>query len=102
MGASAVLVFQLAALIGLRWNEEVRIRNHPAHVIRSAAQVDDQRDMHEHPGYLIITGRRRELLLAGDGRVLKPAGCESLWERYMAGESRLSLLRFLETSLGLL
>jgi hypothetical protein len=101
-GASSLLVFRLATLTtALRWNEKVQIWNCPGQVARVAAQVDPKRDMSEHPGHLIITCGGREVLFAGDGRVLKPAGCESVWERYMSGESVVSLLGFVETLLGL-
>jgi hypothetical protein len=100
-GASSVLVFRIAALIALRWNDQVDIWNDPAHVASLAATVDAKRDMREHPGYLIIANGRHELLLAGDGRILKPAGCESLRDRYMSGDSVATLLGVVETLLGL-
>ena len=100
-GGSSVLVFRIAALIALRWNDKVQIWNHPAHVARLAAPLDPKRDMQEHPGYLIMANARHEVFLVGDGRILKPAGCESLWDRYMSGDSVAALLRVVETSLGL-
>jgi hypothetical protein len=100
-GASSVLVFRLAALIALRWNDKVRIWNSAADVSERAAQIDPKRDMREHPGYLIISCGEHEVLFTGDGRLLKPAGCESVWERYMLGESTVSLLRMVEKLLGL-
>jgi hypothetical protein len=99
-GASSLLVFRLAALTALRWNDKVQIWN-GADTLEKAARSDPERDMREHPGYLIITSGEREVFLAGDGRLLKPSGCESVWDRYMSGESTVSLLRMVERLLGL-
>jgi hypothetical protein len=100
-GGSAVLVFHLAALVAMRWDEKVQIWNNPARVFRLAAQLDPHSDMSEHPGHLIIANGRHEVLLAADGRILKPAVGDSLWESYMSGQSKFALLRVLETWLGL-
>ena len=100
-GASSQLVFRLAALMALRWNEDVQIWNCADQLARLAGEADPNMAMAEHPGHLIVTCSGRELLFAGDGRVLKPAGCESVWARYMIGESLVSLLRTMESHLGL-
>jgi hypothetical protein len=103
-GASYVLLFHIAALVALRHSEGVRIWNEAWMTRRHAEKLDPKFSMSEHPGHLhfeqhYVAGP--DVLLAGDGRVLKPEGNRSLWQRYMQGESVSALARDVESWLGL-
>jgi hypothetical protein len=54
----------------------------------------------EHLGWTLFRARH-DVILANDGRVPKPDGEESLWTRYMRGESEDALLTWMERELGL-
>ena len=100
-GSSAVLVFRLAAALALRYNGGVQIVNAPEFMERIAGDLDPKKGKKEHLGWTLLSGKR-DVILANDGRVLKPDGEESIWTRYMRGESEDTLLGWLEGELGLL
>ena len=100
-GASAVLVFRLAAALALRHDARVGICNTPDAVRRAAGPLDPHRDGHEHLGWTYLSVGEQKVILANDGRVLLPHRGESLWVRYMRGESEDALLVWLEEQLGL-
>jgi len=87
-GASYVLLFDIAAIIAMRNEGRVGIWNHEFHTGRLGGEFDPKHNMKEHPGYFLIHDRdqRRRVFIAGDGRVLEPAGAGALWKRYMEGE----------------
>jgi hypothetical protein len=96
-GASYELIFRIATIVALRGNSTA-IWNHPDNVIRRIAQTDPQADAPEHPGAFVFLKGERELLVAGDGRVLG-ATSENLWLDYMRGKSLGSLVEFVENKL---
>lgn len=103
-GASYVLLFHIAALVALRHGEAVRIWNEPWMTRRHAEELDLKFSMQEHPGHLHFERHFSpgpDVLIAGDGRILKPGGMRSLWHRYMQGESVSALARDVEKWLGL-
>ena len=100
-GDSAVLVFRLAAALALRHDGRIKICNDPDLLRRDVARLDPHADQSEHPGWTRLEVEGREVVLAGDGRVLRPPGHDSLWERYMRGETEGMLLGWLEGELGL-
>ena len=99
-GSSAVLVFRLAAALALRYNGGVQIMNAPVFMESIGGDLDPKKGKKEHLGWTLFSGQR-DVILANDGRVLQPAGAESIWTRYMRGESEDTLLGWLEGELGL-
>jgi uracil-DNA glycosylase family 4 len=99
-GSSAVLVFRLAAALALRYNGGVQIVNAPEFMDSIGGDLDPKKGKKEHLGWTRFSGKR-DVILANDGRVLKPDGEESIWTRYMRGESEDTLLGWLEGCLGL-
>ncbi len=99
-GGSAVLVFRLGAALALRHEGPVTIVNAPEFTERLCGAKDPVKSKKEHLGWTYLRGKR-EVFLANDGRVLGPEGSESLWKRYMAGETEDGLLAWLEAALGL-
>ncbi|MBI5443602.1 MAG: hypothetical protein HY900_20635 [Deltaproteobacteria bacterium] len=101
-GASYVLLFRLAALLALGHSADVYVANHPDLAGRKCRPFDPDPDQREHPGYFVLSSTKdREVLLRGDGRVLRPEGEASLWERYVTGEPVAELRRWLASRLGL-
>lgn len=100
-GASFQLVFRIAALLTLRWDDRVQVWNDPAIIRRRAAALDPDADMREHPGYFLFEANDRSVLVAGDGRVLSSDGSDSWWSQFMAGKSITNLVQQLEGNLGL-
>jgi len=100
-GASYVLMFRLAAIMALRYEGRISIWNHPFHTGRFARELDPKHEMKEHLGHFLFEGPNGRVFLAGDGRVLEPAGQRSLWERYMAGKWMSTMLETLESWCGL-
>jgi len=100
-GASYSFIFHIASLLALRNDEYIEIWNHPYHTDRIAKELDSKSDQKEHMGYFIFFNRKteRQVILAGDGRLLMPQRGESYWERYMRGES---VIRLTESIEGLL
>ncbi len=103
-GASYALIFHIAALLALRNDDYIDIWNHPYHTDRIAKDLDTKSDQKEHMGYFIFVDKKdgRRVILAGDGRLLKPHHGGSYWERYMRGESVIRLTKSIEGLLGLL
>jgi len=99
-GPSAVLIFQLSALLALRHDTRVSIYNGQL-AQRAGKDLDPKADQREHPGWTRVIAGDREVIMVNDGRVLEPAGARSLWQRFMAGESRDALASWLEDQLGL-
>lgn len=103
-GDSYGLVFNLSALLALRWNGRVQIWNHPYHTARLAAELDPQEGKGESSGHFlwIVRGHQeKRMFLAGDGRVLEPKNLGSLWQGYMEGKTVAALLSNVEDALGL-
>ncbi len=95
-GASAVLVFRLAAALALRHEGRIDICNEPDLLRREVASLDPRADQAEHLGWMCLKTESSSVVLANDGRVLVPAGAESLWVRFMHGETEDELLAWLE------
>ena len=100
-GASAVLVFRLAAALALRHKGRIDICNEPELLRRETATLDPNADQAEHLGWTRLEAEGNSVALANDGRILVPVSEESLWVRYMRGEAEDGLLRWLEKQLGL-
>jgi hypothetical protein len=100
-GASFVLVFEVAALLALRHEGRIRVRNHPALVGDLAREIDAESQRPEYPGLFVVeTMNGRRTAIAGDGRMLRPQG-RSLWEAYMQGQSPEALAGMIEQAFGL-
>ena len=100
-GQSYVLVFELAARLALLHGfDEVEIWNHPFHTDHVAREHDPKHGQKEHLGHFLFRHDDREVLIAGDGRVILPEGEAPVWERYMAGDNADSLLAWLQIVLG--
>jgi hypothetical protein len=99
-GPSAVLVFQLAARLALRYDQRVYIDNDYV-AMRAGRELDPHADQKESPGWTLICAGDRAVVLANDGRVLQPRGAASLWHRFMSGETNANLDAWLEAELGL-
>lgn len=98
-GDSFVLCFEVAAYLALKYDMgEIAILNHPAHVDRKLSEKDDQVSMKEHPGGILFVRNDKELLIAGDGRLLDGSGA-SLWLEYMEGRSISALAKLVESRL---
>jgi hypothetical protein len=97
-GASFQLVFRLAALIALRWENKVRITSPSAKDPRISV-LDRKADMPEHPGYMVLESHPNKIILCCDGRVLQPVDQPSLWDRYMGGECIEDLMAWMEDML---
>lgn len=101
-GPSFVLIFGILARLALRNEPRIAVRS----VVRtpegggfSGERIDDY---HDRSGYYSVGRDGREVLvLRGDGVLLTPGREESLWERYMAGETIGTLVRSIEKRLGL-
>ncbi|HRT61993.1 MAG TPA: hypothetical protein P5551_06495 [Syntrophales bacterium] len=102
-GASYTLIFHIASLLALRNDEFIEIWNHPYHTDRVAKELDTKSGQKEHMGYFIFLHNKtdRQVILAGDGRLLMPQQGDSYWERYMRGESVIHLTKSIEGLLGL-
>jgi hypothetical protein len=102
-GDSYTLVFQIASLIALRHDNRIAIWNHPDHTYRMARELDPKIDQKEHLGHFVFSDTKtdQQVILAGDGRLLLPHNEESLWERYMRGDSAIRLTESIEGLLGL-
>lgn len=86
-GDSYALCFDVAAYLALQYEvHDLAIWNHPFHVERKLQSLDPKAPMKEHPGGFLFAGHGREVLLAGDGRILDDSG-DSLWLEYMNGQS---------------
>lgn len=102
-GESYVLIFQIASLMALRHDNRIEIWNDPYHTSRVVRGLDTKIDQKEHLGHFIFSDPKadQKVILAGDGRLLLPQNEESLWERYMRGESITRLTESLEVFFGL-
>ncbi len=105
-GDSYVLLFRVAAALALRHGEErVTIWNDSYIAKRRARGLDREGELNEHPGYFSFEPRHgpENVIIRGDGVVLRPEGQESRWELYLSGCLEIELLRRIEawTSLGL-
>jgi len=100
-GSSAVLVFRLTAALALRHDGRIGICNNSDAIRREAAPLDPHRDGREHLGWTHLSAGEQKMVLANDGRVLRPHRAESLWIRFMRGETEDDLLAWLEGQLGL-
>lgn len=86
-GGSYALTFDVAAYLALRHEvDDLAIWNHPVHTERKIKERDPKANMKEHPGAFLFARNDREVLVAGDGRILDDSG-ESLWQEYMCGQS---------------
>lgn len=94
-GASYVLMFEIATIIALRARDGLSIWNHQYHTERHIRTLDPQYAMSEHPGAFFFTADGREVIVAGDGRMLDGSG-DNLWEAYMRGASAFALALRLE------
>jgi len=88
-GGSFVLVFQIASLIALQYNNEsgMDIWTKPSSWEEMDDRLDAKKNLREHPGYIEMTNGQNRIVVAGDGRVLIPSGVGSLWEAYLQGDS---------------
>ncbi len=97
---SWVLLFEVATILALRHHDELGMWNHDSDTHHVATCLDPLAAMPEHPGYFVFRNTSAELVVvAGDGRVLAPAGMENLWHRYMQGASPHQLAMELEETL---
>jgi len=68
---------------------------------RKAKKLDPNANQKEHLGYFLIEkSYKREIIFSGDGKIIKPVGNHSLWERYMAKESAIDLVLWIENELS--
>lgn len=109
-GESYVLVFEVAALVALLHEGRVAIWNSTLHTLELSRQYDPDHAPKagaaaESPDYFLFDrlgcDQQRQLLIRGDGRVILPEGHESLWGRYMRGESANGLALWVARLLGL-
>ena len=100
-GRSYELCFEIAAIVALR-NESTRLKiwNHPYHTKRMISDLDPNSDMKEHLGAFLFVGNGRELLLAGDGRLLDDSG-QNVWHSFMNGYSSTYLAELVEERIGM-
>lgn len=91
-GDSYKLLFEIATIVAIRENRCHQIWNEACYTERMLKEIDPQANMKEHPGafLFIADSNTRQVLISGDGRVLK-GGEGNLWERYMGGESVLTI-----------
>jgi hypothetical protein len=86
-GDSYSLCFEVSAYLALRYEvDELAIWNHPEHIEQKLQVLDSKAAMKEHPGAFLFIRNGRELLIAGDGRILDETG-GNVWDEYMKGES---------------
>lgn len=95
-GASAVLIFRLAAVLALRHDHHVDVE-HPDEISRDKVIPDATNPA----GFTQIRANGRRIVLSNEGTVLIPTGRRSLWSRYMDGDSLGDLLTWAEQELGL-
>lgn len=103
-GASFCLMFRLASMVALRYNEgeSVGVCNEPLAFDRLLEEHDPKFGKKDYPGAFYFSHEERVVLISGDGRVLlSPEPSSSLWERYMTGESQVSLARWVLDQLGM-
>lgn len=104
-GASYVLVFELVALLAIQYENHLAIWNSPFHTDHLGRELDPLYNRPENPGYFSLEAmagpKVRRILLAGDGRIILPERQVPLWERYMGGETKSSLLGGILKWLGL-
>ena len=101
--ASFCLLFRIAAMVALRYNlgEDVGVCSQPWAFDRLLEQHDPKHGKKEYPGAFHFSYRERVVVVSGDGRVLlSPEPSISLWERYISGESQVSLARWVLDQLG--
>lgn len=98
-GGSYELVFEIATIIALRTQGEIRIWNAPFHTHDVVRKADPKAAMTEHPGAFLFTGHGKDVLVAGDGRLLDGSG-RDLWSEYMQGASPSALARSIEQVIG--
>jgi hypothetical protein len=90
-GASYEMCFEIATLIGLRYEPgEIAIWNHPEHTYQAIRSCDPNHQMREHPGAFLFTKGEKNICLAGDGRLLD-CSLRNLWTEYMSGKSTFEL-----------
>lgn len=99
-GSSYELLFEIAAIIALRNDDNIQIWNHPYDTKRCIQHLDENVNMKEHPGAFIFSsyGEKR-FIVSGDGRILGEPK-DNLWNRYMLGESAFSLSLEIENYLS--
>ena len=97
-GDSYKLVFEIATILAIRENNCHSIWNDPYHTERLLQELDPQVKMKEHPGAFLFKSKAsgRQVVITGDGRVLR-GGAGNLWERYMGGESALTMVMDIES-----
>jgi len=99
-GDSYVLVFEVAAYLALQYESEtLKIWNNPEQLDRRLRTHDRKASMKEHPGGFLFTRGDRDLLIAGDGRVLDNTG-DNLWRDYMQGQGIPELATAIDGRLG--
>lgn len=99
-GSSYVLMFQLAAILALKHEDNLEIWNHDCCTGRMAKEYDNKIGQNEHLGHFLLINQDRRILLAGDGRMLFPKEA-NLWEQYMSGLGVDELIEILEEALSL-
>jgi len=98
-GSSYVLSFEVAAYLALQYEvQDLTIWNHPAHLAQKLKAQDSKASMKEHPGGFLFVRQDREVLIAGDGRILDDSG-EDLWVEYMRGRSISELAKSIDRRL---
>jgi hypothetical protein len=98
-GSSYVLLFDIAAYLALQYEaQDLGIWNHPFHLEQKLKSLDAKASIKEHPGGFLFTRHDREVLVAGDGRVLDDAG-DNLWLEYMKGGSISELAKSIDRRL---
>jgi hypothetical protein len=99
-GGSYELCFELATILALRHEiGGLSISNAAEEVDRKLAVLDVKASMTEHPGAFLFRCEEREVLLAGDGRLLGE-GPLDLWQLYMQGKSVGALAAIVEERIG--
>ena len=99
-GGSYVLAFEVAAYLALQYEgPDLEIWNHPINVASRLQELDPKASMKEHPGGFLFVRNEREVLVAGDGRILDGSG-GNLWLAYMKGQSVSDLAMLIDRRLG--
>ncbi|MBB5186845.1 hypothetical protein HNQ57_001108 [Zhongshania antarctica] len=99
-GDSYVLCFEVAAYLAMQYEgRSLAIWNHPFRVNAKLNELDAKASMPEHLGGFLFVRDGREILLAGDGRVLDGSG-SNLWLDYMMGQSVSALAQSIERRLA--
>ena len=99
-GASYALCFELATVLALKHPMgRVAISNAAEEVDRKLVVLDAKANMTRHPGAFLFRREEREVLLAGDGRLLGESPLD-LWQLHMQGKGVAALAGIIEERIG--